>query len=658
VGALYVAVTGGSRGIGPAAASAGEAATGIAVLPFQATGPSLELYREGMVDLMSANLDGLSGYRAIDSRTVLSRWARATDEAENVDLEGALRVAGATGARFAVVGSGVEVGSRIRFTADIYDLDTGEKIGDGQVEGSPEEVLTLVDALTVEVMRSFLEATGQPSATQNLRLASVLTQSVPALRAYLEGDADYRRADFVAAEEHFLEAVQEDSTFALAHWRLSDTYGWLESIRSERVGHHGALAARYSDRLPPREATILDLSQAVRAGRAMQRLEEFEAFVERHPDDPDGWYLLGEIALHDDGPPGVSDERLEEILYRTVELDPSFAPYYSHALEWATARGDSARAEELLRSWTELGLRDPRLEAVRVRADLLLGDASTRAAALARLPDLTDWQLLRISQSAAELTDHGLPMLEAVARERIRRGADAFNQLQRLLTEQGRYQELLSLADRRSTPWLRLSARRTAIVQLMDEWHIAREAVARATMDSVRALPEDAAPEFSRTMVISNLYTVLGDSEGWRRVTPGPETPEWASLVDLVGGVEQFRRFYDVAMLSMDQDWPAALRGLKEVPGICYEVSALPVCGKIAFKAGDLAAAERYYGGLLRADVGRSVAQYHLGRIAEERGDDASALNYYRSFLQRMERADTELPALDHARAFVAARGE
>ena len=53
------------------------AAPGIAVLPFEVRGSELLVWREGMVDLLAANLDGVEGLRGIDSRTVLARWARS-----------------------------------------------------------------------------------------------------------------------------------------------------------------------------------------------------------------------------------------------------------------------------------------------------------------------------------------------------------------------------------------------------------------------------------------------------------------------------------------------------------------------------------------------------------------------------------------------------
>ena len=61
----------------------------IAVLPFNTSGPGVELLGEGMVDLFSANLNDVGGIRTVDSRTVMQRWQQRSAEGR-LDLEGAL----------------------------------------------------------------------------------------------------------------------------------------------------------------------------------------------------------------------------------------------------------------------------------------------------------------------------------------------------------------------------------------------------------------------------------------------------------------------------------------------------------------------------------------------------------------------------------------
>jgi TolB-like protein len=242
----YVLLTGGARLIGPTEAGADEAPAAIAVLPFQVSGADLEVYREGMVDLFSTNLDGFAGHRAVDSRTVMARWREAAGDALELDLDASLRVAGATDARYALVGNAVSAGTVVRLAADIYDLSDGTKVATGQVEGEATAILDLVDRLSVMLGGQLL---GDPAAVGQVRLAAQTSSSVPALKAYLEGESLYRRSEWTASAEALERAVAEDSTLALAWSRLANTLGWITV-----GGHHAADSSRIRRRATPRGA--------------------------------------------------------------------------------------------------------------------------------------------------------------------------------------------------------------------------------------------------------------------------------------------------------------------------------------------------------------------------------------------------------------------
>ena len=61
------------------------AAENLAVLPFSTSGPGVAYLREGMVDLLSTNLSGVGGIRAVDPRTVLRGAPRADREGGGLD---------------------------------------------------------------------------------------------------------------------------------------------------------------------------------------------------------------------------------------------------------------------------------------------------------------------------------------------------------------------------------------------------------------------------------------------------------------------------------------------------------------------------------------------------------------------------------------------
>ncbi|MBT8462747.1 MAG: hypothetical protein KJO44_09535, partial [Gemmatimonadetes bacterium] len=129
--------------LSPEEALAENAAPAIAVLPFSVRGEGLEVWREGMVDLLSTNLDGAAGMRSIAGRTVIARWNEEGADEAGGDLETSLAVARATGASYALLGTAISSGSGMRLTADLYDAKAGNTLGSVRVEGPADSVFAL-----------------------------------------------------------------------------------------------------------------------------------------------------------------------------------------------------------------------------------------------------------------------------------------------------------------------------------------------------------------------------------------------------------------------------------------------------------------------------------------------------------------------------------
>ena len=348
---LFVTMSGSRAALGPPEAGAASAAEGIAVVPFDVRGQDLDIWREGMMDLLTNNLDGVGGYRTIDSRTVMARWRRTVGDEPAPDLQVALRAAGATGARYALSGSVVGLGESVRLVANIYDLDTGEEVAQGRAEGPVGDVLALADDLAVETMRSLLASTGRDGG--DITAETMTTHSLPALRAFLEGENHYRDGEFAEAVQGYERAVDADPGFAIALIRLSEAYGWLESVNSERMTEVGDLAMAQMDRLSPRYQFMMEAWNALNHGDA-SGVEVLLAAVQKYPDDPEAWFLLAETYIHLEDATYSDSDAVMAALNRAVTLDPDFAPYYIHVIEEAVIRGDLDSARENMARYEEL----------------------------------------------------------------------------------------------------------------------------------------------------------------------------------------------------------------------------------------------------------------------------------------------------------------
>ena len=376
---LYVGLASGG-GLGPVEASADEAADGIAVVPFEVTASDLEIWREGMMDLLTNGMDGVGGFRTIDTRTVMARWREQVGPSPTADLATTLQVASSTGARYGLVGSVVGLGGDVRLTANVYDLGTGEELAQGQTQGPAAEVLTLADELVVESMRSLLGALGRDVAGR-FRPEALTTSSLPALRAFLEGEAHYRRGRFGEAVAAYERAVEQDSLFALSWSRLSEAYGWLDAANSETYYAYAARADAQAHRLPPRYRALHEGTKALNEGtpHGMRVLQDA---VRRYPDDPEAWFLLVESYIHLGESTYGTIEDLQDAARRAVALDPDFAPYLIHAAEVAVFGGEREIAEETVRRYARLTGDSTELAYVELAIPLLLGDSAESARAL------------------------------------------------------------------------------------------------------------------------------------------------------------------------------------------------------------------------------------------------------------------------------------
>ena len=376
VAGLYV-----TRRDGPALTTeeilAANAAPGIAVLPLSVSGEGLDVWREGMADLLSTNLDGVGGLRAISRLTVLARWGERVEGNTNPDLTTVLAVAGDTGARYAVVGTAVAIGREIRLTADVFDVRTRKRLGSTRVQGPVDDVWTLVDRFSIEVVKTVLG--GDEDVPQIRGLAAVTTDSLSALEAYLEGQQLYRRAEFMPAAKSYARAAEIDSTFALANLELLRVCGW---IMGEFEACDGARerVVQFADRLPEREAAAVGIFFEP---NALEELDLRRANVRRYPDDPQAWFMLGDGYFHLGRQALVeaSPDSAFRAFVRSVEIAPGAAPLeaYLHLLELAWGAADSSQIERWLDAAGPYAPGNDVLRGQRLALVLAFGDSAATA---------------------------------------------------------------------------------------------------------------------------------------------------------------------------------------------------------------------------------------------------------------------------------------
>ena len=310
----------------------------IAVLPFDISGASAEL-GEGMVNLLSTNLNAVGAIRTVDARTVLQRW-RSRGGEDGLDLEGSLQVGRDANAGSILLGSVVAVGDGVRLNAEMYTTQ-GEELARVQIDGATDNVFQLIDSLSLEILRTIWRS-NEP--VPSFDVAAITTGSLDAVRAYMRGTLHFRRGQWDSAVAAFQQATTIDSTFALAHLVLAEAYGWSGRHGSDVQARANATAFRFADRLPARERLLV---QAYHLNRQNDRtsLDSIRRYTQLYPSNPRGWYALGDFQYHGMTDGFLSPEEQLEPFDRALALDSSMVAAMIHPMEISLLHVDRERFE-------------------------------------------------------------------------------------------------------------------------------------------------------------------------------------------------------------------------------------------------------------------------------------------------------------------------
>ncbi len=412
--ALWGLRTGGARRIPPPPPATPGAAMAIAVLPFAVSGSDTLGLSEGIVGLLGTKLDGAGDLRTVDPRALLSHVAPVRGARLGPDQGNA--VARHFGAGLFVLGDVVQIPGRLRLSAAIYSPDRGgEAIARAEAEGEVGRLFELVDDLTGQLLAGW---SGRESRVSGI--AAVTTSSLPALKAYLEGEAALRDARFDQAIDAFQRAIATDSTFALAWYRLSVAGEWL--TRNDVAGPAAERAAQLGGRLPERERRLLEAMRAGRRGAFDDAEARYRAIISNYPEDIEAWIQLAELEFHFGPWRARSASQSRPAWERALALDPTQIAARVHLARIAAIEGRTADVDTLVREILSLhqaperepGTRSEDLEMLTLRAFAMHDPAEQQRVLgeLARAGDLT----VTLSAWAASAFAYDLPGAIAVAR--------------------------------------------------------------------------------------------------------------------------------------------------------------------------------------------------------------------------------------------------
>jgi len=294
----------------------------------------------GIAETVTNDLRELGGLRVID-RLVVAEALRASDGSLTA-LREELK------ADLAVSGSFQRAGDRLRITARVVDLASGEALADAKADGFLSDVFDLED----QIVTGFLARLGLMAGASGERRVGVReTSSLEAYEAFTDGrvkleSLDAREVDRAVAA--FERALAFDPRYAQAEVGLSNALFWRYEMTRARNQPEGATLAAAVDHV--RRAIELDkgLAEAhatlsfllVSAGRSGEALAAGRRAAALEPGYWGNLFRLGHAAW--------GAERLRA-LERTVELFPDFPFAHFEMAMVHIARGAFDRAEQVLR---------------------------------------------------------------------------------------------------------------------------------------------------------------------------------------------------------------------------------------------------------------------------------------------------------------------
>jgi serine/threonine-protein kinase len=314
----------------------------VAIAPFRVSGgdSALRALGEGMVDLLASRLSGTEALRPVEARELLRARRRIGGSGGDLTESQALDLAGRVGAGQLIEGEIVGSGARFTITSALLDVTSRRTLAQESVEGTADSLAPMLDRLAARML-----AIGGGQGQR--RLASLAGTPLPALRAYLNGEAQDRRGSVDSAAMSYEEAIRVDSTFALAALRLVQSNQWSDQSPAR------AIAWRYRDRLSAQDRADLGATLGPRyPGRSHFReaLGAAEEYAQVAPEEPQAWIELG-IGMFEDGPLlGLPEAhaRAAAAFARAVALDSGNVPALGALSLAAATLGDTAGARRAL----------------------------------------------------------------------------------------------------------------------------------------------------------------------------------------------------------------------------------------------------------------------------------------------------------------------
>jgi serine/threonine protein kinase len=316
---------------------------------------SLDFWRSALSDSIITDLSQSKFIRVLNTDSLYSILERLDLlEAKNYSSKDLKKVAVEGGVNHILQGGISKAGDNFRIEYRLQEIDKGEIIGSDRVEGiGQESIFTMVDEITTKIKKDLKLTQMQIADDIDRDLGKITTSSPEAYKYYIEGERLHFQHKYNQAIESFKKALEFDPEFAMAHRNISTCYWNLGEYEKQRTYLQKAII--YKENLPPREYFLLqgDL-YSLREETWDKSVEMYKKILEIYPEDFLGYHMVAYMY-------GRMGELDKAINYneRLLQIGTQERMIYSNLFWWYWSKGEYAKGKQILVDFLDNVREDP-----------------------------------------------------------------------------------------------------------------------------------------------------------------------------------------------------------------------------------------------------------------------------------------------------------
>ena len=267
----------------------------VAVMPFQnmTNDSTWNVWQDGIQNELINNLTNTEELkvRQIESVTGLIQSKGLTNYA-SITPAIASSLSQKLEANVLVYGSIKQAGTTIRVSAQLINSKTEEVYKSFQVEGTADNILHIVDSLSIEVKDFLIISRLEKEVTSDFQ-SYVSTKSPEAYKNFILGSKSFMKRDYSTARDYLLKAIALDSNFVFAAMQIAFTYGNQGDFKDAKKWAFKLYAKRGQMSLLLKN--IANFTYAVYFETPVEQIKYMKEGVEYNEESPTYYWNIGDV---------------------------------------------------------------------------------------------------------------------------------------------------------------------------------------------------------------------------------------------------------------------------------------------------------------------------------------------------------------------------